>query len=101
MPQTRNITRGIDPTTGNLLDINKATESIQKAINQTIKKLDTYNDIDPDNVRIILATDSNDVEEDGFVKKIKILNKKMNYGANYKPTCCTTVVNKKIGRAHV
>ena len=94
MPQTRNIAYGIDPATGNLLDINMATESIQNAINKTIKKLDTYNDIDQDNVRIILATDSNDVKEDGFVKKIKILNKKLNHGTNYKPTCCTTVVNK-------
>lgn len=94
MPQTRNIAYGIDPATGKLLDINTATESIQKAINQTIKNLDTYNDIDQDNVRIILATDSNDVEKDGFVKKIKILNKKLNHGTNYKPTCCTTVVNK-------
>ena len=99
MPQTRNIAYGIDPATGNLLDINMATESIQNAINQTIKKLNTYDDIDQGNVRIILATDSND-QEDGFVKKIKILNKKLNHGTNYKPTCCTTVVNKinNIGR---
>ncbi len=94
MPQTGNIAYGIDPATGKLLDINTATESIQEVINETIKKLDTYGDIVQNNVRIILATDSNDIEEDGFVKKLKILNKKLNHGTNYKPTCCTTVVNK-------
>ena len=41
--------------------------------------------------RIILTTDSNDFENK-FVTKLVIKGKFLNHGANYKETCCTTVV---------
>jgi len=79
----------------------KESEEKAKNIYQAInKKIDEIKEDvkDAKDLRIILATDSNDqhnfVHKDNFLKHIKILNMPMRYGSNYKKTCCTTVVEK-------
>lgn len=66
-----------------------------KVLGDTITKLIEDSDIHPtSNVRIIMVTDSNDMN-DKYVKNIKILGKSLYPGKNYQKTCCTTLVNDK------
>lgn len=66
-----------------------------KVLGDTITKLIEDSDIHPTaNVRIIMVTDSNDMN-DKYVKNIKILGKSLYHGEKYKQTCCTTLVNDK------
>lgn len=66
-----------------------------KVLGDTITKLIEDSDIHPtSNVRIIMVTDSNDMN-DKYVKNIKILGKSLHFGKNYQKTCCTTLVNDK------
>ena len=67
-----------------------------KVLGDTITKLITQNlpDVATANVRIIMVTDSNDMN-DKYVKNIEILGKSLYPGKNYQKTCCTTLVNDK------
>jgi hypothetical protein len=66
-----------------------------KVLGDTITKLIEDSDIHPTaNVRIIMVTDSNDMN-DKYVKNIKILGKSLYHGKKYQKTCCTTLVNDK------
>ncbi len=67
-----------------------------KVIGDTITNLITQKlpGVSTDNIRIIMVTDSNDMN-DKYVKNIKILGKSLYHGKNYQKTCCTTLINDK------
>ena len=72
------------------------TNSIQQPIEHNIvgpieKAIENLENKPRTGARIILTTDSNDFENK-FVTKLVIKGKFLNHGANYKETCCTTVV---------
>ena len=75
MPQTNSIELPIE-------------DNIVGPIEEAIQKLQTK---PRRRTRIIVTTDSNDFENK-FVTKLEIKGKHLNHGANYKETCCTTVV---------
>ena len=102
MPQTRNIPP-IKDTEGRGGDMyrNKA-EAICEPINDKIEQMMDGIDIKEFNPRIILTSDTNDIEhfkdEKNFINYLNIFGNKLYYGDKYKKTCCTSVVrpiNKK------
>jgi len=92
MPQTRSIP-GVNSE--------EQAKNIYQAINKKIDEIKTDLKGAKD-LRIILATDSNDVNpfdhKDNFLKHIKIFNMPMHYGSNYQKTCCTTVVEQVLNK---
>ncbi len=92
MPQTRSIP-GVNSE--------EQAKNIYQAINKKIDEI--KEDVkDAKDLRIILATDSNDQHnfdhDKNFLKHIKILNTPMHYGSNYQKTCCTTVVEQVLNK---